>query len=134
MENIARLMGLSADLDRYPSELSTSTEQKVVIARAFATEPELLLMDEPYGQMDIKTRFYLEDEVVRIWKELHSTVLFITHNIEEAVYLADRILILSQKPASVKEDVVVDLPRPRDINSPEFVRLRSYVTDQIKWW
>ena len=96
--------------------------------------PDLLLMDEPYGQMDIKTRFYLEDEVVRIWKELHSTVLFITHNIEEAVYLADRILILSQKPASVKEDVVVDLPRPRDINSPEFVRLRSYVTDQIKWW
>ena len=72
--------------------------------------------------------------MVRIWKELHSTVLFITHNIEEAVYLADRILILSQKPASVKEDVVVDLPRPRDINSPEFVRLRSYVTDQIKWW
>ena len=72
--------------------------------------PDLLLMDEPYGQMDIKTRFYLEDEVVRLWKELHSTVLFITHNIEEAVYLADRILILSQKPASVKEDVVVDLP------------------------
>ncbi len=134
MENIARLMGLSADLDRYPSELSTSTEQKVVIGRAFAMNPDLLLMDEPYGQMDIKTRFYLEDEVVRIWKELHSTVLFITHNIEEAVYLADRILILSQKPASVKEDVVVDLPRPRDINSPEFVRLRSYVTDQIKWW
>lgn len=127
-------MGLSADLDRYPSELSTSTEQKVVIGRAFAMNPDLLLMDEPYGQMDIKTRFYLEDEVVRIWKELHSTVLFITHNIEEAVYLADRILILSQKPASVKEDVVVDLPRPRDINSPEFVRLRSYVTDQIKWW
>ena len=134
VENIARLMGLSADLDRYPSELSTSTEQKVVIGRAFAMNPDLLLMDEPYGQMDIKTRFYLEDEVVRIWKELHSTVLFITHNIEEAVYLADRILILSQKPASVKEDVAVDLPRPRDINSPEFVRLRSYVTDQIKWW
>lgn len=134
VNDIAKLMGLSSDLNRYPSELSTSTEQKVVIGRAFAMNPDLLLMDEPYGQMDIKTRFYLEDEVVRIWKERKSTVLFITHNIEEAVYLADRILILSQKPASVKEDVVVDLPRPRDINSADFIRLRSYVTDQIKWW
>ena len=128
------LVGLQGFERSYPHQLSGGMKQRVGIARAYASAPEVLLMDEPYGQMDIKTRFYLEDEVVRIWKELHSTVLFITHNIEEAVYLADRILILSQKPASVKEDVVVDLPRPRDINSPEFVRLRSYVTDQIKWW
>lgn len=134
VERIAQLMGLSGDLDKYPGELSTSTEQKVVIGRAFAMDPDLLLMDEPYGQMDIKTRFYLEDEVIRIWQKLGSTVLFITHNIEEAVYLADRILILSQKPARVKEDIQVDLLRPRDINDPEFIRLRSYVTDQIKWW
>ena len=106
----------------------------MVIGRAFAMEPDLLLMDEPYSQMDIKTRFYLEDEVIRLWKELGSTVLFITHNIEEAVYLADRILILSQKPAAVKEVVEIHMPRPRDISSPEFIKIRSDVTDMIKWW
>ena len=134
VKEIAKLMGLEADLGKYPQELSSSTEQKVVIGRAFAMEPDLLLMDEAYSQMDIKTRFYLEDEVIRLWKELKSTVLFVTHNIEEAVYLADRVLILSQKPASVKEEVTIDLPRPRDINSPEFIKLRSYITDKIKWW
>lgn len=86
--------------------------------------PDLLLMDEPYGQMDIKLRFYLEDEVVRLWKETGSTVLFITHNIEEAVYLAERILILSNKPTTIKEDFKVDLPRPRDVTSPEFTKIR----------
>lgn len=134
VEEIAALMGLANNLDSYPSQLSTSTEQKVVIGRAFAMEPDLLLMDEPYGQMDIKTRFYLEDEVMRLWKELKSTVIFITHNTEEAVYLADRILVLSQKPTSVKEEIIVDLPRPRDVTSPDFVKLRTYVTDKIKWW
>ncbi|MBS6646178.1 MAG: ABC transporter ATP-binding protein, partial [Clostridiaceae bacterium] len=132
VEEIAALMGLANNLDSYPSQLSTSTEQKVVIGRAFAMEPDLLLMDEPYGQMDIKTRFYLEDEVMRLWKELKSTVIFITHNTEEAVYLADRILVLSQKPTSVKEEIIVDLPRPRDVTSPDFVKLRTYVTDKIK--
>lgn len=134
VQEIAKLMGLENEMDTYPQQLSSSTEQKVVIGRAFAMNPDLLLMDEPYGQMDIKTRFYLEDEVIRLWKELGSTVLFITHNTEEAVYLADRILVLSQKPASVKEDIKVDLPRPRDISSPEFIKVRSYVTDMIKWW
>ena len=108
VQEIAKLMGLENEMDTYPQQLSSSTEQKVVIGRAFAMNPDLLLMDEPYGQMDIKTRFYLEDEVIRLWKELGSTVLFITHNTEEAVYLADRILVLSQKPASVKEDIKVD--------------------------
>lgn len=134
VQEIAKLMGLENEMDTYPQQLSSSTEQKVVIGRAFAMNPDLLLMDEPYGQMDIKTRFYLEDEVIRLWKELGSTVLFITHNTEEAVYLADRILVLSQKPASVKEDIKVDLPRPRDISSPEFIKMRSHVTDMIKWW
>ena len=131
---IASLMGLEKDMDKYPSQLSVSTEQKIVIGRAFAMDPDLLLMDEPYGQMDIKTRFYLEDEVLRLWKKLGATVLFITHNIEEAVYLADRILILTPKPAHVKEEVTVNLPHPRNVSDPEFVRYRTYVTEQIKWW
>lgn len=134
MDKIITLMGLSKCRKQYPHELSVSTEQKVVIGRAFAMEPDLLLMDEPYGQMDIKTRFYLEDEVIRLWQQLGSTVLFITHNVEEACYLADRVLILSNKPASVKEDLRLTMPRPRDIASPEFIEKRTYVENAIKWW
>ena len=133
-DKIIELMGLTKSRKQYPHELSVSTEQKVVIGRAFAMEPDLLLMDEPYGQMDIKTRFYLEDEVVRLWKELGSTVLFITHNVEEACYLADRVLILTNKPASIKEDLALDMPRPRDIASPEFIEKRVHVENAIKWW
>lgn len=133
-DKIINLMGLNKCRKQYPHELSVSTEQKVVIGRAFAMEPDLLLMDEPYGQMDIKTRFYLEDEVIHLWKELESTVLFITHNVEEACYLADRVLILSNKPASVKEDLYLDMPRPRDIASDDFVEKRTYVENTIKWW
>ena len=134
VENIIRLMGLEEFRNSYPHQLSVSTEQRIIIGRAFAMNPDLLLMDEPYEQMDIKLRFYLEDEVLRLWKETGATVLFITHNIEEAVYLAERVLILSNKPTTIKEDLKVDLPRPRDVTSPDFIKLRQYVTDQIKWW
>lgn len=134
VERILKLLGLEEFKDAYPHQLSVSAEQRVIIGRAFSTYPDLLLMDEPYGQMDIKMRFYLEDEVLKLWKEFNSTVIFITHNIEEAVYLAERILILSNKPAHIKEDFKVELPMPRDITSPEFIELRKYVTDKIKWW
>ena len=134
VNTIISLMGLQNYRKSYPYELSVSAEQKIAIGRAFAMNPDLLLMDEPYGQMDIKMRFYLENEVIRLWQALGSTVIFITHNVEEAVFLAERILILSQKPASVKEIVNVDLPRPRDIAGDEFVQIRSYVTDKIRWW
>lgn len=134
VDKIISLMGLSNYRKHYPHELSASAEQKVVIGRAFAMDPDLLLMDEPYGQMDIKTRFYLEDEVIRLWKELESTIVFITHNVEEAVYLAERVLILSQKPASVKESVIIDLPYPRDITSDKFIEYRTHIVDMIKWW
>lgn len=134
VENMIRLLGLEEFRDQYPSQLSVSTAQRIIIGRAFAMNPDLLLMDEPYGQMDIKLRFYLEDEVIRLWKEMGSTVVFITHNVEEAVYLAEKILILSNKPTTIKEEVIVDLPRPRDVTDPEFIKIRKYVTDQIKWW
>ena len=111
VENIIKLMGLEEFRNSYPHQLSVSTEQRIIIGRAFAMNPDLLLMDEPYGQMDIKLRFYLEDEVLRLWKETGATVLFITHNIEEAVYLAERVLILSNKPTTIKEDLKVDLPK-----------------------
>ena len=134
VERMISLMGLEQFRKSYASQQSVSTEQRMVIARAFAMNPDLLLMDEPYGQMDIKMRFYLEDEVIRLWRETGTTVIFITHNIEEAVYMAERILILSNKPATVKEEVLVDLPRPRCVSDPRFVEIRKYVTDQIKWW
>ena len=89
------LVGLSPFADYYPKQLSASMLQRVVIARAFATEPDLLLMDEPYGQLDINLRFKLEDEVIRLCKQTKTTVIFITHNIEEAVYLGDRIIVLT---------------------------------------
>jgi sulfonate transport system ATP-binding protein len=109
-------------------------EQRMAVARAFAVDPDLLLMDEPYGQLDVKLRFYLEDELVRLWKALKSTVVFITHNVEEAVYMAERILILSNKPTGIKAEVKVDLPRPRNLIDPKFVEIRKQVTDLIRWW
>ena len=133
VERIIKLVGLEQFRHNYPHQLSVSSEQRIIIGRSFIMYPDLLLMDEPYGQMDIKMRFYLEDEVIKLWKEIGSTVLFITHNIEEAVYLAERILILSNKPAVIKEEVIVDLPRPRDFSDPKFVEIRRHVTEQIKW-
>ncbi len=128
------LVGLHGFEKYYPHQLSGGMKQRVGIARAYASDCEILLMDEPYRQMDIKTRFYLEDEVIRIWKEYQKTVAFITHNIEEAVYLAERVLILSNKPTKVKEEITISLPHPRNVEDPEFVRIRNYITDQIRWW
>lgn len=134
VNQILDMLGLQEFRHKYPGELSVSAEQRIIIGRAFAMRPDLLLMDEPYGQMDVKVRFYLEDEVIRLWKELKSTVVFITHNIEEAVYLAERVLILSNKPTTIKEEVLIDLPHPRNISDPEFIKYRKYITDKIKWW
>lgn len=134
LERMLDIVGLQKYRSFYPQQLSASMEQRVVIARNFAINPDLLLMDEPYGQLDVKLRYYLEDELMRIWRELGSTVAFITHNIEEAVYLAERILIMSPKPTTIKEEVIVDLPRPRQFDSPEFIKIRNYVTESIKWW
>ena len=133
-ERMLDIVGLRKYRTYFPQQLSASMEQRVVIARNFAINPDLLLMDEPYGQLDVKLRYYLEDELMRIWKELGSTVAFITHNIEEAIYLAERILILSPKPSTIKEEVIVDLPRPRRYDDPEFIKIRDYVTECIKWW
>lgn len=134
VDKIISLLGLGDYRDAYPSQLSASAEQKIAIGRAFATNPDLLLMDEPYGQMDIKMRFYLENEVIQLWKELGSTVIFITHNVEEAVYLAERIIVLTPKPCTVKEIIDVNIPRPRNVTSDEFISIRSHVTEAIKWW
>lgn len=132
--NVLEMVGLTNYKDYYPVELSTSMLQRVVIARAFAVKPDILLMDEPYGQLDVELRFRLEDELIKLWRQLGTTVIFITHNIEEAVYLSENILILTNKPTTIKQRLNNTLPRPRNVVKPEFVVLRNQVTDLIKWW
>ncbi|NHZ47274.1 ATP-binding cassette domain-containing protein [Nitratidesulfovibrio liaohensis] len=134
LDHILDMVGLTQCANLYPNQISASMQQRIAVSRAFAVDPDLLLMDEPYGQLDVKLRFYLEDELVNLWRKLKSTVLFITHNIEEAVYVSERILVLSNKPTRIKAEVKVDLPRPRDFMDPEFVRIREHVTDLIRWW
>lgn len=134
VDEVIDMVGLEKFRNYYPSQLSSSMLQRVVIARAFAIEPDLLLMDEPYGQLDLTLKYKLEDELIRLWQQTKRTIVFITHNIEEAVYLSDRIMVLSNKPTNVKEIIVNDLPRPRNIASDDFVELRNKVTDLIKWW
>ena len=131
---IMDLVGLTSCADLYPNQVSASMMQRIAVSRAFAVNPDLLLMDEPYGQLDVKLRFYLEDELVNIWRKLNSTVLFVTHNIEEAVYVAERILVLTNKPTKIKAEIPVDLPRPRDLLNPKFIELRKEVTELIRWW
>lgn len=131
---ILRLTGLSKFKDFYPYQISGGMKQRVAIARAFVTEPDLLLMDEPFGQLDPSTRFHIETKLIDIWQRTRRTVVFVTHNMEEAVYLAERILVCTQKPTSIKEEVIVDLPYPRNITDPRFVEIRNRVTELIKWW
>lgn len=128
------MVGLTEYRKYYPSQLSASMLQRVSIARAFATQPDLLLMDEPYGQLDNELRYKLEDELIKLWQHTGTTVIFITHNIEEAVYLSERILVLTNKPTGIKKEIVNDLPRPRDVTDVAFNKLRDEVTDLIKWW
>jgi len=134
LRQILNLVGLADSANLYPNQISASMEQRLAVARAFAIRPDLLLMDEPYGQLDVKLRYYLEDELIRLWEELKSTVIFVTHNIEEAVYVAERILVLTNKPTKIKAEVPVNLARPRSYLDPDFIAIRRQVTELIRWW
>jgi len=126
------LIGLREFEDSYPSELSGGMRQRVAIARALANEPDLLLMDEPFGALDAQTRNMMQKELLQIWHKTRKTILFVTHSVDEAVYLADRIVLLSARPGRLQEIIDVELPRPRDRTSPEFADLRRYILEGIE--
>lgn len=126
------LVGLTGFEKSYPHQLSGGMKQRVGIARAYVNEPELLLLDEPFGQLDAQTRILMEQEIERVWQAEKRTILFVTSNIDEAIYLADRIIILDGKlPSHLATTFTIDLPRPRDLLSQEFLRLRKEISDSM---
>lgn len=125
------LVGLQGFEQSYPIQLSGGMKQRVGIARAYSIEPEVMMMDEPFGALDAQTRYLMQEELQRIWQAEKRTVIFVTNNIEEAIYLADRILVLSNCPATIKKEYKIDLPRPRKYTSPEFLALRKEITSIV---
>ncbi|HVI74388.1 MAG TPA: ABC transporter ATP-binding protein [Anaeromyxobacteraceae bacterium] len=131
VEALLRQLGLWEFRDRFPKDLSGGMRQRVAIARVLAIDPPMLLMDEPFGALDALTRRNLQDELLRIWSSLQKTIVFVTHGIEEAIYLADRVVVMTYRPGRVKRVVPVALPRPRDTASPEFNILKREVTELV---
>ena len=128
------LVGLSGFHDRYPHELSGGMQQRVSLARSLIRDPSVLVMDEPFSALDAMTRENMMIELQRIWLETRPSVLFITHSIQEAVFLSDRVVVRSGRPGKVIEDVTIDLPRPRDVHTlahPRFVELSNHLRDMF---
>jgi len=129
-QHYIKLVGLEKFEKHYPHQLSGGMKQRVGIARAYANNPEVMLLDEPFGQLDAQTRYFMEKETARIWETEKRTVLFVTNNIEEAVYLGDRIITLQGKlPGRMHASYQVDLPRPREQTDMKFLQLRKQITD-----
>lgn len=126
------LVGLHGFESTYPVKLSGGMQQRVGIARAYCNNPDVILMDEPFGHLDAQTRYLMEEEIEKICSKEKRTVVFVTNNVEEAIYLADRIIVLTDTPTSVKKEYVIDLPRPRDYTSEAFLALREEITQCVE--
>ena len=130
-ERFLKMVGLSAFAERYPHQLSGGMKQRVAIARVLANDTDILLMDEPFGALDALTRGKLQEELIDIWQSTTLTVIFVTHSVEEAVLLGDRVIVMTAGPGRVDCQIRNDLPRPRDVSSPEFNALRRDVTHRL---
>jgi ABC-type nitrate/sulfonate/bicarbonate transport system ATPase subunit len=122
------LVGLQGFENHYPVQISGGMKQRVGIARAYCNEPVVMLMDEPFGALDAQTRYLMQEELIRIWEAEKRTVVFVTNNIEEAVYLADRIVVMTNRPTSIKEEYKIDLPRPRNNLDEKFLKIRQGIS------
>ena len=128
-------VGLTGYERHYPHQISGGMQQRTALARAFSKDPKVLLMDEPFAAVDAQTREMLQDELLKIWNSMQTTVLFVTHSIEEAIYLGDRVLVMGARPGRIKADIATGLPRPRDEaakSSPRFDELRRLVRDKLR--
>jgi nitrate ABC transporter ATP-binding subunit len=130
-DEFVRMVGLGRFADRYPNQLSGGMKQRVAIARVLANNANILLMDEPFGALDALTREQLQNELLQIWKRTGVTTIFVTHSVEEAVLLADRVLVMSAGPGRIDSDFRIELPRPRDVSSPEFNALRRDIARRL---
>jgi len=126
-----RLVGLEGFEKAYPHELSGGMKQRVEVARAFAVNPDVLLLDEPFGALDSITRLVMRGELLRIWQAEQKTILFVTHDIEESVQLADRVVVMTARPARIRRIVQIDLPHPRDLSSRRYLELRDGIFEEI---
>jgi NitT/TauT family transport system ATP-binding protein len=130
------LVGLSGFEEYYPHQISGGMQQRVGIARALSKKPDILLMDEPFGAVDAQTREQLQEELLKIWNKTDTTVIFVTHSIDESIYLSDRVIIMQSRPGRIKEEVKIDLPRPRwegDVKAdPRFAELRAQVRESLR--
>jgi nitrate ABC transporter ATP-binding subunit len=130
-DEFVRMVGLERFAERYPNQLSGGMKQRVAIARVLANDANILLMDEPFGALDALTREQLQNELLQIWKRTGVTTIFVTHSVEEAVLLADRVLVMSAGPGRIDSDFSIDLARPRDVSSPEFNALRRDIARRL---
>ena len=135
VEHYLAEVGLSKFANHYPSQLSGGMKQRVAIARALANDPEVLLMDEPFGALDSQTRHSMQKLLLRVWENTKKTVLFVTHDIDEAILLADRVVVMSGRPGQIKKEIRVDIPRPRTMDivmEPDFIAMKREILDLLK--
>jgi NitT/TauT family transport system ATP-binding protein len=131
VERFVSLVGLQRFADAYPHQLSGGMKQRVAIARVLANDADLVLMDEPFGALDAMTRERLQDELLDIWQRTGLTVMFVTHSIEEAIFLADRVVVMSPGPGRIETEMRIDLPRPRDVSAPDFNEIRRELSRML---